>query len=176
MGHEATDKGLIYVGIDVGVSGGVCILHSDKGTPPYTMQCSKTEATPHDMAEQLLTPLYDIGYPNTHVVYTMVEKVHSMPKQGVASTFKFGQGYGIWIGILSALRIPYELTTPRTWMGHYGAMPKEKKDRKNYLKSIAQSLYPEQHITLATADAVLMAHYLCVKGMLGPVKPSHHNE
>ena len=34
-----------------------------------------------------------------------------------------------------------------------------KKDRKNYIKAMAQGLYPNaERITLATSDAVLIAH------------------
>lgn len=45
----------------------------------------------------------------------IVEKVHSMPGQGVSSTFKFGQGYGAILGISAALSIPIELVTPQAW-------------------------------------------------------------
>ena len=38
-------------------------------------------------------------------------------------------------------------------------MPKDKKDRKNYIKAMAQGLYPNaERITLAKSDAVLIAH------------------
>ncbi|ABW29234.1 RuvC family protein [Acaryochloris marina] len=45
----------------------------------------------------------------------IVEKVGAMPKQGVASTFKFGSGYGGLLGICAALQIPVELVTPQRW-------------------------------------------------------------
>ncbi|AFY60102.1 holliday junction resolvasome, endonuclease subunit [Synechococcus sp. PCC 6312] len=45
----------------------------------------------------------------------VIEKVHSMPGQGVSSTFKFGQGYGAILGIAAALSIPTELVTPQAW-------------------------------------------------------------
>ncbi len=44
-----------------------------------------------------------------------IEKVHAMPKQGVSSTFKFGMGYGLVIGVCEALGIPYRLVTPQAW-------------------------------------------------------------
>lgn len=44
-----------------------------------------------------------------------VEKVHAMPKQGVSSVFTFGLGYGVLLGVLSALEVPIVLVTPRTW-------------------------------------------------------------
>lgn len=45
----------------------------------------------------------------------IIEKVHSMPGQGVSSTFKFGMGYGALLGICSALEIRTELVTPQRW-------------------------------------------------------------
>jgi crossover junction endodeoxyribonuclease RuvC len=39
-------------------------------------------------------------------VAAFVERVSAMPKQGVTSTFKFGQANGVLIGILAALHIP----------------------------------------------------------------------
>lgn len=49
------------------------------------------------------------------VSHAVVEKVHSMPKQGVSSSFKFGQNYGTILGILGALRISTQLVTPQAW-------------------------------------------------------------
>lgn len=47
----------------------------------------------------------------------VIEKVHSMPSQGVASTFTFGKGYGSLIGICVGLGIRTELVTPQAWKG-----------------------------------------------------------
>lgn len=45
----------------------------------------------------------------------VIEKVGSMPGQGVASTFTFGTGYGQLQGLLAGLGIPFELVTPQAW-------------------------------------------------------------
>lgn len=60
---------------------------------------------------------------SNHVADTdlaVVERVHSMPKQGVASTFKFGYTAGSVYGILCALGIPTVLTDPQSWKSAYG--------------------------------------------------------
>jgi|HubBroStandDraft_6_1064221.scaffolds.fasta_scaffold130361_4 crossover junction endodeoxyribonuclease RuvC len=44
-----------------------------------------------------------------------LENVHSMPKQGVASTFAFGRAMGIVEGVLGALSVPFTLITPAEW-------------------------------------------------------------
>ncbi len=45
----------------------------------------------------------------------VIEKVGSMPGQGVSSTFTFGTGYGQLQGLLAGLGIPFELVTPQAW-------------------------------------------------------------
>ena len=43
------------------------------------------------------------------------EQVHSMPQEGVSSSFSFGRGVGQWEGIISALQLPIEYVTPQVW-------------------------------------------------------------
>ena len=141
----------IYIGIDPGKNGGIGIIHNE------IAYCKRCPATVSEMAEEIkvcveMTP--DIQKT------AIIELVHSMPKQGVKSVFTFGEGYGKWLGILAAHKIPYIQVTPQKWMKFYGKLPKDKKDRKNQLKHLAQQRFPEIKITLATADAILLANYL----------------
>jgi hypothetical protein len=48
-------------------------------------------------------------------VYVYIEAVHSMPKQGVSSSFKFGFVTGIVHGIVRTLDYPMFLVTPQAW-------------------------------------------------------------
>jgi len=86
-----------------------------------------------------------------------------MPKQGVSSTFKFGRGYGFLRGCLVALGIPFEDVTPQTWMRALNVPPRRKNETKaqfkQRLRGVAQQLFPSEKITLATADALLIAEY-----------------
>ena len=140
----------LYIRIDPGKSGGVAIIFMDK------LYVNKCPGTIHDMVEEISVPIDMMDSPRAKAV---IEFVHSMPGQGVKSMFTFGQNYGTWLGILASLKIPYDIVRPVKWMQHYGSMPKDKKDRKNRLKQLAQQAYPDHRITLATADAVLMAMY-----------------
>ena len=90
-----------------------------------------------------------------------IERVHSMPKQGVASSFKFGMGFGIWLGILAALRLPHELVTPQAWKKlMLAGMPKE----KDASRQRAMQLFPDVDLSLkrhhGRADALLIAEWL----------------
>ena len=141
----------IYIGIDPGKNGGIGFIYNDKA------YCKRCPATIQEMAEEIkvckeLAP--DIQK------YALIEQVHSFPGQGVRSVWTFGQGYGQWLGILAAHSIPYTQISPQKWMKYYNPLPRDKKERKNQLKHLAQQRFPEIKITLSTADAVLLANYL----------------
>ena len=142
----------IYIGIDPGNSGGICAITKDHAV------CYKTPGTVYDIALLLNNITKDYSRP-----IAIIEAVHSMPGNSGRSMFTFGTNYGIWLGLLAAYPIPYRQVTPSKWMKHYGnTRPKDKTARKNYLKHQAQQRYPDLHITLATADAVLIAHYCLI--------------
>ena len=42
---------------------------------------------------------------------------------------------------------------------YLNSLPKDRQERKQTLKQIAQGLLPENKVTLATADAILIAKY-----------------
>ena len=138
----------IYIGIDPGKSGGICFLDGDN------IKTFKCPTTTHDMTEELILAK------DIRKCTCIVERVWSFPAQGVKSVFNFGYNYGLWIGILSALKIPYILVPPNKWMKFYHVPKLERKDRKNYLKQLAQQMYPDHKVTLYNADAILLANYL----------------
>jgi crossover junction endodeoxyribonuclease RuvC len=95
-------------------------------------------------------------------VMVFMELVHAMPGQGVVSMFSFGQGYGIWLGILACCDVSYELVTPQTWKRHMlcGISGKD-----NKAKSViaAKRLFPEcgqwKKKDHNRADALLIAEW-----------------
>jgi hypothetical protein len=101
----------IYIGIDPGLSGGIAMLRDEgQWTPTVTpMPVSGGEIDARAAVEDLAL-LSDVDR-----MIVVVESVHSMPKQGVASTFKFGKGYGKILGALEVLQIRTELVTPQAW-------------------------------------------------------------
>lgn len=93
-----------FLGIDPGISGGWAVI-DDGGRFPM---CGLFSESP--ILEAFTTS--NCG----EIVLATLEKVHSMPGQGVSSTFKFGTNFGWWQGVLDTLKIPYELITPQRWM------------------------------------------------------------
>jgi len=51
--------------------------------------------------------------------FAIVERVGAMPKQGVASTFRFGAAYGAVLGCLAACSVPVQLVAPSVWKRHF---------------------------------------------------------
>lgn len=93
----------------------------------------------------------------------IVEKVHSMPGQGVSSTFSFGQRLGEIEGMLMSFSVPYRLVLPRVWQKNLGLNPKAtKKD----IASVLLKLYPHAQLYGAKgglldgrSDALGLLHY-----------------
>jgi crossover junction endodeoxyribonuclease RuvC len=96
---------VIVIGIDCGQKGGIAILEPDQARG-YPMPLAGKEVDAREIAG-----LFG-GYRDALVI---VEKVGSMPKQGVSSTFKFGVNYGRVLGVIEALGMRYQLVTPQAW-------------------------------------------------------------
>ena len=153
---------MIYVGIDPGASGGIVAIGPDNKVLVH----AKCPSTVHDLADVYRDICELPGRYDDCSIKATIEAVHSMPGNSGRSMFSFGTNYGMHLGLLASNKIPYmKPITPYTWMKHYGKMPKDKRDRKNHIKQLAQQLYPntDRPITLATSDAVLIAHYCMTK-------------
>ena len=135
------------MGIDPGKSGAVALISLDR-TNVFTYTFSKH--TEHDLCN-LLRDTGDV------IDMCHIEKVHSMPKQGVASVFTFGKNFGWYIGVLDTLKIPYEFITPQRWQKE---MSCRSGGDKNVTKRRAQQLFPKIKMTHAIADALLIAENL----------------
>lgn len=81
-----------------------------------TTKKSKRIYFPAQMVQRLERIWEDTKHLTGDVPLVFIERVHSMPKQGVASSFNFGMGYGLWQGIVAGLGWPMELVTPQQWM------------------------------------------------------------
>jgi hypothetical protein len=80
-----------------------------------------------------------------------------MPGQGVSSSFKFGMSYGSLRMALIAHSIPFESVTPQAWQKSLHCLSGGDKNRT---KARAQQLFPNQKVTHATADSLLIAEYI----------------
>lgn len=88
-----------------------------------------------------------------------IEKVHAMPKQGVVSTFSFGENYGVLKGVAAALQIPLVEYRPQEWQAEFfRGMDKELGKQRSVI--YCSSLFPqEEKLTDGECDAILIALY-----------------
>lgn len=95
------------IGIDPGLDGGVAVF-SPAGRSVTKMPVADGAVDAHTLANMLRNSAL-----NTTIV--VIESVHSMPHQGVASAFTFGKGYGTIFGVCGAIGLRLELVTPQAW-------------------------------------------------------------
>jgi crossover junction endodeoxyribonuclease RuvC len=141
---------MIYIGIDPGKLGAMAIL----------WQTGDVEVIPFDKA----------GYTNaiaraneTDECKCCLEHVSAMPRQGVTSTFSFGENFG-WIqGVLDSFGVSYELVRPQKWKKEFSVTAD-----KNSSIAVCKRVFPDVSLLPSEryrkdhdgmAEALLMAEY-----------------
>lgn len=89
----------------------------------------------------------------------VIESVHSMPGQGVASTFKFGRAVGAIEAVVALFREPWFIVSPQRWK----ADMKVTSDKSTSL-NLARQLWTTAPLTRkkdhGVAEALLLAEWL----------------
>lgn len=137
----------LFLGIDPGASGALALVDA-KGCYVEHIRLAETE---HDVSFWLR------GWASS-IRWAALERVSSMPRQGVASSFAFGSSYGFVRGLLVAFDIPHELVSPAVWQG---AMKCRSGGNKRVTKAAAQALFSGAvKVVHANADALLLAEWV----------------
>lgn len=115
------------IGIDPGMSGAIALLTLEPHKDLTIQQATKVKAKSRgfNMNWQEMCGWANIMLPGSD--HAFIEDVHSMPKQGIASAFKFGYCAGGVYLICAMLEIPITMITPQSWKKHFGLIgaPKE---------------------------------------------------
>jgi hypothetical protein len=160
----------VIIGIDPGKSGAAVSLdreghpiewvaadHPDEG---YTVKAGGPRIySPHSMALWLTQ--------QQPIRLVIIEKQQSRPMEGRSSVFTTGYGFGLWVGICSALGLRYRVVPPQTWMRAVIGSKPAKGDKKARSIIEAQAQVPELPLTWGRrrkphdglADAALIATY-----------------
>jgi hypothetical protein len=96
-----------FMGIDPGASGGAVIINcTGELIGLYRFDEDRPGGPAKLLADLCSTWKFEgIG----------LEKVHSMPGQGVSSMFTFGINYGVLQGAMTAVGVEYSLVAPQSW-------------------------------------------------------------
>jgi crossover junction endodeoxyribonuclease RuvC len=108
---------MVVGGIDPGLGGGLAVV-SDSGD-----------------CETILMPIIDGIVDGAEVMrffvtggvdFVVIERTHSMPKQGVKSTFTFGFVSGQVAGVTQVMMVPHMWMTPQVWKKGWGLIKADK--------------------------------------------------
>lgn len=174
----------IYIGLDPGLSGGVCSIVTEEQEIPgggvFTRKKYFWRKFDGSYPQEAIQSMYNAillakwagdeeDYRTPVKRYAVLENVSAMPGQGVASTFKFGTAFGAARMALESLGIPTRLVRPTVWQRRVGIDKVEGEshvDKKNRHKALAEEYVvthwksdPTMKITHAVADAILLAEY-----------------
>ena len=141
---------MIYIGCDPGKTGSMAII----------WHTGDVEVIPFDKA----------GYINaiaraneTDECKCCLEHVSAMPRQGVTSTFSFGENFGWCQGVLDAYGVSYELVRPQKWKREFSVTAD-----KNTSIEVCKRLFPDVSLKRTEncrkdddgmAEALLMCEY-----------------
>ena len=145
------------LGVDVGNNGALAlvvdgVLESVVDMPVVEIKRGKT--IKRQVSAQALVGIIKEMNPTQ----AAVEKVGSMPNQGVSSTFAFGRSAGVIEGVLAALQIPVSYVQPAVW-----ARTMNKGYGKDASRHRAMELFPDKQELFklvkhdGRAEAVLIA-------------------
>jgi len=150
----------ILLAIDPGsVSGAYAVFFDDPGRHPVVDDLPVVDKQVNG------SDFYRSVVRGWQIKSAVVERVASMPKQGVSSTFKFGVSVGIVHGVLAACGVSLKLVTPAEWKRgmKIGA-------DKEVARALAIRLYPgvvglELKKHQGRAEALLLGHYVLKGGL-----------
>lgn len=155
----------IIIGVDPGISGGIAIITTAGECLlceplPIVRDGSLAWVDGGRMQSLLIDTLQGRG------ARALIERAQPMPKQGSASGFNYGVGFGSLLSIFQARHIAIELISSSRWKGAMGLTSK-----KTLSLDKARLLYPSVDLPKAKdegrAEALLLAHY----GLHRPATP-----
>jgi crossover junction endodeoxyribonuclease RuvC len=147
----------IFLGIDPGAVSGALGAVDHEGN--YLEAFDIEHKDKHILALVFKSRILSIVDPKVGAEICM-EQVHSMPNQGVSSTFAFGRAVGVISAVCELTNYPFHLVTPQRWKKHFGLTAD-----KNEALDKARELFPKAKSTLKLkkdihkAEALLIAEY-----------------
>ena len=143
----------VWAGVDPGATGAIAIL--TEGGLEGVFDWPGDECA---LARLLVGLDLDYGRPEA-----VIERQQAMPKQGVASTFKIGENYGVWRGVMAALGWKFRPVRACDWKKGLGYPAKDYDASKKHSLKLARQRFPGLADRLARvkdngrAEALLLA-------------------
>jgi crossover junction endodeoxyribonuclease RuvC len=152
---------MIYIGIDPGCSGAIAAITGRGNIVEVLRFCeASTEGCIAQMIGDFLERLHSDD------ICITIERVHSMPKQGVSTTFTFGRAYGESIGAAVLQGCPVQFITPQKWQRDLSLLSQKGEAKVAHKRRMQQhaALRWGQRVLRDEADALLLAEWARLKG------------
>lgn len=148
---------MLMIGIDPGLTGAVAVLNAaGEYHTVFDLPVIRDRSLAWIDGDALLSAV--LAAKGGESATVIIERVSSMPGQGVASSFGFGVTFGSILATVQCLHLPLELVTPATWKRALGLGS----DKSASLHK-ARLLFPMANLSLAKhhgrAEALLMARW-----------------
>lgn len=105
---------MIFIGIDPGKKGGIArIDESDNTLETWAMPLIGDNEYDLRSIKDIIQSATQKASVND--VFGVIEKQHCMPGEGLPHTFTTGFGYGMLLGLFTALDVPYRIVTAKEW-------------------------------------------------------------
>ncbi len=109
---------MFILGIDPGLKGALAMWDGQQHLDLLDMPIGKSTGRGNEVLWPALNDYWDGLF--IWADHVFLERVHSMPREGVSSAFKFGTVFGGLRAMAAAKRLPLTLVTPNQWMKEIG--------------------------------------------------------
>jgi crossover junction endodeoxyribonuclease RuvC len=147
------------LGIDPGIHGALAIVDINDGAVPQLVAVCDVPTIGVKARERVNTMIVRDWLLAHRPDHALIERAGSMPKQGVASTFKYARAVGSLETVVACLDIPYSIIEPSAWKKFHHLIGADKEaSRQRVLQ-----LFPSAHTLFSRkldhqrAEAVLIA-------------------
>lgn len=139
----------LVVGIDPGLRGGIAFLRGEE-LEAHDIPLAGNEIDLDEVLRLLRHAKVDMA---------LIEAAGAMPKQGVASTFKFGVAVGMLRGCLAACWIETHIVSASVWKRHFKLDRDKEKSRALAIRLWPGTGYFSRKSDHGRAEASLLARY-----------------
>ena len=146
-------------GIDPGIHGALAIININDGAAPELIAVCDVPTIGVKAKERANTMIVRDWLLAHRPDHALIERAGSMPKQGVASTFKYARAVGSLETVVACSGIPYSIIEPSVWKKFHHLPGKDKEAARQR----ALQLFPSAHALFARkkdhqrAEAALIA-------------------
>jgi crossover junction endodeoxyribonuclease RuvC len=149
----------LILGVDPGIHGALALVDINDSTVPQLVAVLDVPVIGTGAKERINTMLVRDWLAQHQPDHALIERAGSMPKQGVASTFKYARAVGSLETVVACLDIPYTIIEPGAWKRFHHLIGTDKEaSRQRVLQ-----LFPGSHTWFSRkmdhqrAEAVLIA-------------------